>query len=39
MNFAAMDKVDWSFYPDVNAVAITLYGKLVMSQEKTNVCT
>jgi len=39
MNFAATDTTDWSLYPNINAVAIPFYDKLVMSEEKTNACT
>jgi len=39
MNFAATDTVDWSLYPNVNTVAVPFCGKLVMSEEKTNLCT
>jgi len=39
MNFATTDTVDWSLYPNDNVVAVPLYGKLVTSEEKTNVCT
>ena len=39
MNFPATDTVDWSLYRKFNDVAVPFYGKLVMSEEKTNVCT